>query len=111
MTVPRNWWNYQNIPEDKRDESLTLFLKDVYTILNKGITPTDNFRGAAVSVTFSALNTDTYVEHGLAFVPSNYFVIGRSADIRVYDGSSSNDGKLAYFRAAGTTGTVRMFLF
>ena len=120
MTVPRNWWNIANVAvnETENDEKVkkqleaaTLFLKDVYNILNKGIIPTDNMRGALLSVTFTALNSNTSIKHGLNFVPSNYFVVGTSGDMRVYDGVTLNDLTYANFRVAGTTGSARVFLF
>lgn len=120
MTVPRNWWNLTNVGASETEkekqlkmqlEAATLFLKDVYNILNKGIIPSDNLRGALFSVTFTALNTNTAIKHGLNFVPSNYFVVGLSGDMRVYDGATMNDLTFANFRVAGTTGSARLFLF
>lgn len=111
MTVPRNWWNVQNIEQSKQMEAITLFNKDVYNILNKGFIPSENMRGTLLNVTFSGLNTNTQAQHGLDFVPLNYWVVGLSADIRVYDGSISNDKIFVNFRCAGTTGSARIFVF
>lgn len=108
--VPRNWWNVDNIEDSKRWASLTLFLKDVYNILLKGITPVDNFRGNLVEVTFSAADTDVQVKHGLSYIPSNYFIIGTSAAMSVYDGNTDSTNTYIYLRSSAT-GTARVFLF
>lgn len=109
--IPRNWWNLSNVDQAKQIETATLFLKDVYNILNKGIILTDNFRGALLSVTFTALNSNTAVSHQLPFAPQNYFIVGLSADMRIYDGATINNGSFVNFRCAGTTGSARIFVF
>ncbi len=109
--TPRNWWNISNIEQSKQIEAVTLFLKDTYNILNRGLIFTDNVRGAMLSVTFTALNTNTAVQHGLDFNPTNYLVAGLSADMRIYDGSILNDKTYVNFRCAGTTGSARLFVF
>lgn len=108
--VPRNWWNVENVEDPKRWASLTIFLKDVYNILLKGITPTDNFRGTLVEVEFAAANTDTQIRHGLSFLPQNYFVVGTSAAMSIYDGSEDTTGVYIYLRSSAI-GTARVFLF
>lgn len=110
MSVPRNWWNIENVPKDKQISSLTLFLKDVYNILNKGLLFQDNFRGAVFSVNFSAANTDTKILHGLAFVPTRYLVLKRSANMVIYDGIQAANDKEFYLRSSAT-GDVDLFLF
>lgn len=107
----RNWWNVENqtSPEEQQ-KGTTLFLKDVYNILNKGITLTDNIKGALLEVTFSAADTDLPIRHGLDFVPSNYLVCGSRAATSVYDGASTADKTYFYLRATVAT-TVRVFLF
>ncbi len=109
--IPRNWWNIENMADDKQVSATTLMLKDFYNILNKGIIPSENFRGTLLGVTFSALNTNTSVIHGLAFAPQNYFVVGISGDMRIYDGVTLSDKTFINFRCAGTTGAARIFVF
>lgn len=106
---PRNWWNVQEVDESKRWSNLTLFLKDVYNILLKGITPLDNFRGSLLEVNFTAANTDTEIRHGLQFIPSNYFVVGMSAAMSIYDGSSPD--KTFFYLKSSAVGTARVFIF
>lgn len=110
MSVPRNWWNMDNIALEKRWSSLTLFLKDVYTILSKGLVFQDNFRGAILDVTFTAANADTNILHGLSYTPTRYLVLSRSGNFVVYDGSLPATQKSFYLRSSGT-GTASIFIF
>lgn len=110
MPVPRNWWNIENVQEEKRWSSLTLFLKDIYTILSKGIVIQDNFRGVVLDVTFSAADTDTTIVHGLSYTPTKYIVLSRSANFVVYDGAAASDLTNFYLRASAT-GNVSVFIF
>jgi hypothetical protein len=108
---PKNWWNIENAEDDEsRKLAITLFLKDVYNSLNKGLTIQDHMRGAILSVTFTALNTDTRIGHGLNFVPTNFIVVHQSANIGIYEGSSATN-QAFYLKAGVATGTARVFLF
>lgn len=111
MALPRNWWNVENIKDlPKQVEAITLFLKDVYSILNKGVAVTENLKGTLVTVEFPAANTDVSVRHGLAFVPQNYFVCGVSASMVIYDGATATTNSFIYLRSSAI-GTARIFLF
>lgn len=111
-SASKNWWNVEKAEDDKsRLEAITLFLKDVYNILSKGITPNEHLRGAAFSVTFTGINSDVRITHGLNFVPSNYILLSQTANLGVYDGSASNTNQYAFLRAGGTTGAAKVFLF
>ena len=96
--------------EDKKESSLTLFLKDIYTILSKGIVFQDNFRGVILNVTFTASNTNTTITHGLSYTPTKYIVLSRSANFVVYDGSTNADLTNFYLRASAT-GTISVLIF
>lgn len=108
--TPRNWWNVQNFEDDKKWPNLALFLKDIYNILVKGITPQDNFRGALLEVDFEDADTDTKIRHGLSFVPSNYFVVGLSVAMTIYDGDTANNADNIYLKSSAI-GTARIFVF
>lgn len=108
--TPRNWWNVENFEDDTRWANLTLFLKDVYNILLKGITPQDNFKGALLEVTFTSANVDLEIRHGLQFTPSNYHVYGISEAMSIYDGVEDPNSKFFYLRSSAT-GTARIFIF
>lgn len=109
--IPRAGYNIETVEETEQIKAISIFLKDVYSILNHGIIPSDNFRGALLTFTFTALNTDTSVAHGLDFVPQNYFVVGLSADMRVYDGTTLSTKSNITLRCAGTTGVARIIAF
>ena len=108
--IPRNWWNIAAIKTEEQQQAITLFLKDVYNILNRGILLKDNVKGALLGVTFSSANADVEIRHGLDFVPNNYLVVGTSSAMSVYDGVTSADKTFFYLRSSAT-GTARIFIF
>ena len=108
--IPRNWWNVISRSEADQAQAITLFLKDVYNILNRGILLKDNVKGALLGVTFSTANADIEIRHGLDFVPSNYIVVGTSAAMSIYDGVTSGDRSFFYLRSSAV-GTARVFIF
>jgi hypothetical protein len=108
--IPRNNWNLVNVKEESKWETLTNFLKDVYTILNKGIVVQDNFRGALLDIEFTVANEDLAIIHGLSYTPTKYIVLNRSSAFNVYDGSSSADQKFFYLRAS-SLGTATVLIF
>lgn len=108
---PRNWWNVENSGDDEaKARNTTLFLKDVYNILNGGGSLKDNFKGTLLTVTFSSANTDVAIRHGLDVVPSNYIMCGSDVATTVYDGVSSADKTFIYLRAS-VAATARLFIF
>lgn len=108
--VPRNWWNVQNFEENSRWENLTLFLKDCYNILSKGLTFQDNVRGALLEVSFTAANSNTTIRHGLSYVPSNYILVGSSVAMSLYDGTISPNNVNIVLKSSAI-GTARVFIF
>lgn len=109
--IPKNWWNTPNTgTQEEQLKTIGLFLKDVYNILNKGITLSDNLKGALFEVEFAVSNADVQIRHGLDFVPVNYIVCGTDAAIHIYDGSQSGDKTFFYLRASAT-GNARVFIF
>ena len=108
--IPRNWWNMENIKEDKKWSSLTLFLKDIYNILNKGLVFKDNFKGSVIRVSFTAANADTTIRHGLAFVPTSYLVLNSSVALSVYDGSQTSDIDNIFLKSTAI-GQADLFIF
>jgi len=109
--IPRNWWNVISIADEKeRGQAITLFLKDIYNILNRGVLFKDNVKGALLEVTFGAADTEVEVRHGLDFVPNNYLLVGSTAALSLYDGVTENDKTFCYIRS-NATGTARVFFF
>ncbi len=111
MARPRNWWNAENMGDDKEKlEVITLSLKDLYTILNKNATIEDNLKGSIITVSFTAANTNTQVRHGLAFVPSSYVVLSSTVAMSVYDGSTANDKTFVNLRSSAI-GSATIWVF
>ena len=110
MTSPRNWWNAENLDEEKRWEALTLFLKTSYNILNRGIIFTDNVRGNLLTIEFDGADTNKAVEHRLSYTPTSYIVFSASAAMTLYDGDFQNDKEFIYLKS-NAVGTARVFIF
>lgn len=108
--LPGNWWNMDNLKEDDRWSNLGLFLKKIYTILRKGITFQDNFRGSILSVTFDAADTNKSIEHGLSYSPTGYLVLSCSVSMNLYNGNSTFDKKFIYLKS-DTIGTATILIF
>jgi hypothetical protein len=88
----------------------SISLKSIVDVVNGDVDLVDNCRTSLVSVTFTAANTETKVAHGLGKVPQGYITVGRSADVRVYDGASDSTSENVFVRASGA-GTVRLLVF
>ena len=106
--IPQNLWNIQNIKEDQRIVSLTRMLKDIYSILNKGIVPSDNIRAAFLEFNFTTANTDTSVKHGLAFTPLSFIVTRLDNNMVIYD-LTSDDTRVTLKSSA--VGTAKIMFF
>ena len=106
----RNFWNVENAKGDDRWQALVLFCKDVYNILNKGFTLSDNAKGTLLEIVIPAANTNVQVRHGLDIVPQNYILVGSLAATSVYDGTQANDKTYFNIRSSVAT-TVRLFIF
>lgn len=103
--------NLDRIEEQKEQmRFLSIFCDQVTTMLNNGLLFSDNFNQKTLSVTFSAVNTDTAINHGLGRVPQGYIVIGRSANLVVYNGASQWTSSLIYLRSSAL-GSANMFVF
>lgn len=110
MTVPRNWWNTENVDDKSRLQAITLFLKDVYNILKNGLTFQDNFRGAIVSATFNNVAEEVKIEHGLSYAPSYFIIIDMSDGVILYK-SKDFDSKYVYLAAGTGGGSATIFVF
>ncbi len=107
--IPSNLWNIQNVKEPERIQTITRMLKDFYNILNKGIVPVDNFRGAYITCVFTDADTNTSFRHGLSFVPQNYFILGTNVPMSIYDGNA-NDSSFVNLKST-VAGMARVFVF
>lgn len=88
MGLVSKYWNLEQVgPMPQRWKFLTIFLRNVFDILNKGIIPADNFDAAEISIVFGSSGSDVTIAHSLGRIPSGYWVIKRTAGFVVYDGS------------------------
>lgn len=85
-------------------------LNAIVATLNGGVDLIDNATTSLVTVTFATANTELGVKHPLGRVPRGYLLVGRSADIRVFDGGTANTSQLIFLRASGA-GTARLLVF
>lgn len=87
-----------------------IFLAQVVEALNGNLSFSDNLNAKLLTVTFTAANADVATIHGLGRVPAGYFVVGRTAAMIVYDGSSTNTSSLLYLRSS-VAGTARIWVY
>lgn len=89
---------------------LTNFLREVKNILNGKINFRDNFDGQIVSVEFEAADTDTLVSTRLRRTPTSYIILGKSANMVIYDGDTDSSTGNIYLKASAI-GTAKLLIF
>ena len=87
-----------------------LFCQDVTRVVNGNLDFATNFNAKALSVNFSAANTDVAVAHGLGRVVVGYVQTGASAAMSLYDGSKASTSSTLYLRSSAT-GTARILVY
>jgi len=102
--------NLSNVSQEDLGRFTSQFTEQVKDAINGNLSFADNFKAQTVSVTFDSANAEVQVSHGLKKTPTGYIVVGTSAAMSVYDGSSSNTAELFYVRSSAT-GTARILLF
>lgn len=108
LKTVQNLGNLQEIEELSR--FVAQFAQDVVSVVNGNLSLLENLKGTLVDVTFSAISTDVQIPHQLRSVPTGYIVVGRSADIQVFDGAAENTSQFLYVRASAL-GTARLYVF
>lgn len=98
-----------NIKDEEIKRFSTIVLTQIVGAINGNITFSDNMLGQQVSVTFTAANTDTAIDHTLNRTISQYLVLSRSANMVIYDGSSASTSSRIYLKSSAT-GTATIFL-
>ncbi len=83
---------------------------EIQTILNSGITFSDNFKAAFTSATFSSIDSEVAVSHGLSKIPTGYIIIGSTAALSVYDSGTANTDTNLYLKS-NAVGTARLLVF
>ena len=78
--------------------------------INGGIDLVENCSTQVVSLTFSEANVQASVGHALKRVPQGYLLVGGTAAMSIYDGTTPNTDELLYLRASAA-GTARVLVF
>lgn len=103
-------FSFDQVKPEEMPRYLTLFGDQVVRTVNGGLDFQTNFNGTVVSLTFSATNTDTSVAHGLGRVPTGYLIIGRTANMGIYNGAASNTATNLILRSS-SVGTASVLVF
>lgn len=84
--------------------------REIQQIINGNISFEDNFRGKTVEVTFTVINQDTRIEHGLGYVPTGYIVTTKDVALNVYDGAADTTSSAIFLRST-LAGTANILIF
>ncbi len=95
--------------EDEVKRWVSLAFDQLQSLINGGLSFSDNFNAKILSITISTANVDVASLHGLGRVPSGYIVLGSSAATSVYDGASANTSSILYLRAS-VAATVKVLV-
>lgn len=88
----------------------SIVFEQIESILNGGVTFTDNFQSAIVSVTFSAANTQVQIAHSLGRIPVGYILTKASAAMIIYDGGSANTANDIFLKSSAI-GNAQILVF
>ncbi len=99
-----------NVKPEELAKFVDLFFQDVDRVVNGDLDFQTNFNCQILSITFSAVNTDTTLFHNLKRVPAGYIVISASAATSVYNGSMGNTSSSLFLRASSAA-TVGLLVF
>lgn len=88
----------------------SIVFEQVESILNGGITFTDNFQGIVVSVSFSAANVEVQIAQPLGKIPVGYILIKASAAMSIYDGNSANTANSIFLKSSAI-GNAQLLVF
>lgn len=108
IKTPQDLANIEKIEDFQKFASISI--RDIVDLLNGKLDLIENLDTSVVTVVFTASATNVSLVHTLDRVPMGYIVVGRSAGITVYDGTTANTDKLIYVRASGA-GTVKILVF
>lgn len=95
---------------DKFSRFASRLFDELSSILNSGITFSENFNAKLVGVTFNASNTETTIAHGLPRIPSGYIVVQASAAMSVYDSGTANTDVNLYLKSSAA-GNATLLIF
>lgn len=99
-----------NVIDSDLRRFLTAFNSQVVQVMNGNIEFNENTKSQKVSVVFSSANTEVAVGHGLGRNPNGYILVGATAAMSLYDGSSANNDKTLYLKSSAS-GTAQVMVF
>ena len=79
---------------------LTIFMNNVVNTVNGDLDFQTNFNCKLVDVSFTAINQDIAVNHGLGRVPSGRIIYAQSANGLIIDGLTQNTSSILYLRCS-----------
>lgn len=88
---------------------VAIFALNVEELLNGGLRLDENFAGQVLVVEFTSTTQKT-IQHQLNRVPTGYFIVGSTTDMRVYDGTIRSTKDTIYLRPSAV-GTARIFIY
>jgi len=108
IKVPQDLSNIETFEDFKKFVSQTF--SQVVTVINGRIALGENIDGTIVSVVFSGANVTMAAEHKLNRIAANYIVVGRTANMTIFDGTTDNTKDATYVQASAA-GTARLLVF
>lgn len=91
---------------DGLQKFLSLFCKDVSSILNGNVTFADNFKAQVLSVSFAAANTDKKISHTLGKIPVGYLLIGSTVAASLYTGTVAATSSVITLKSSAVANTT-----
>lgn len=85
-------------------------IKEIVDLLNGRIGLTDNCQTSLLSVVFLGATTDQGTMHSLGRIPTGYIVTSKTANIQIYNGTTTNTDTTLYLASSGA-GTISVLLF
>ena len=85
--------------EKNADKNFDGLASDLFILLNKGLTVSDNMNCSVVTATTDAApGTETAVAHGLSYTPNGYVVISKDKAAHIYN-TAAPDGTSVYIKS------------
>lgn len=88
---------------------IDLFMQNVVQVVNGQLDFKTNVNCKLLSITFSAANTNTAINHGLGRIPAGYIITGASAAALVYNGTGNTTSVLNLMASAPATVGLLVF--
>lgn len=76
------------------------FIRDISEVINGNITFGENITSQIIQVSFTGAQT-IQVPHSLGRVPTGYLVIGRNANVNIFDGGPSSTTQTLSVQSSG----------